>query len=424
LKTKILFRLLAILTMGVVFLPIVFANLPSPLNRPYTYMVSSCLLIFVFHTKVFFNKNLLPLYLFILVYSISIPLFWSNVTIGAGDYLNISWLLKEIGWTFLAILLSTYFINVKDYYGFGLVSLVALTFIIITSITSIVGFSVFPYATRQMANGEAINAGMKVVFRKMGFGSYGFFSGLAFLFPVLSYYLKRSELNLKIKLLFFIFISLSFYAIFKASLTTSMLTALMFFILALTTRGYKIKNPIIITFIGFFLVFIVFKHQVANQLFNLADTFEGTDYGFKLCELGKAIETGDLSPKSGQNYIAKERMSRSYFSIMSFFENPIIGGGKSMGHAHWLDRLGLFGLIGFLPWVLIFRSQIKQNVKIFSDNYKLFYYLSFVSFIVFGLIKGGLESVEISVSIFFLAPGVYFLKYLITTSQKVKNAHK
>ena len=89
-----------------------------------------------------------------------------------------------------------------------------------------------------------------------------------------------------------------------------------------------------------------------------------------------------------------------------------------MGHAHWLDRLGMFGLVGVLPWILIFTSQIKQNLKKISETYKLFYYLSFISFIVFGLFKGGLESVETSVSIFFLVPGVFFLKYLVNNTKK------
>ena len=404
--------------MGVVYLPIVFTNLPSPLNRPFTYLVLWCILIFLFHFKFYFHKNLLPVYLFILVYLVSIPIFWSHVTIGFSNHLNYIWLLKEISWTFLSILLCTYFISIKDYYGFGLVTLVALLFIAITSITSIIGLSLFPSATREMTSGEAAYAGTEIIFRNMGIGSYGFFSGIAFLFPVLSYYLKQAELSIMIKMLFFIFLSVLFYSIFKSALTTSMLTALMFFIFALTTRDNRIKYQIIITLIVLFIVFIVFKHQVANQLYKLADIFPGTGYEFKFNELGKAIETGDLSPKSGQNYIAEERMSRYYFSIMSFFENPIIGGGRSMGHAHWLDRLGMFGLVGVLPWILIFTSQIKQNLKKISETYKLFYYLSFISFIVFGLFKGGLESVETSVSIFFLVPGVFFLKYLVNNTKK------
>ena len=404
--------------MGVVYLPIVFTNLPSPLNRPFTYLVLWCILIFLFHFKFYFHKNLLPVYLFILVYLVSIPIFWSHVTIGFSNHLNYIWLLKEISWTFLSILLCTYFISIKDYYGFGLVTLVALLFIAITSITSIIGLSLFPSATREMTSGEAAYAGTEIIFRNMGIGSYGFFSGIAFLFPPFAYFLKKPDLNLKLKLFLVFFILLSFYAIFKSGLTTSLFTALLFFIISFRFKGNKFSQKAFGSVIIILLIYILFKQQIAHLSYYLGDIFKDTTYEFKFQELGKLFQSGDFSPKSNQNYIAQERISRSYFSIMSFFENPIIGGGRSMGHAHWLDRLGMFGLVGVLPWILIFTSQIKQNLKKISETYKLFYYLSFISFIVFGLFKGGLESVETSVSIFFLVPGVFFLKYLVNNTKK------
>ena len=406
-----IFRLLAILTMGVVFLPVVFNNLPDPLFRPFFYFVLWILFILVFQFKVLLQKTILPIYLFLLIYFVSIPLFWSDIVIGIDSRINIYWLSTEIGWTFLSVLITTYFIKVKDYYGFGLVTLVALIFMAITSFTSIIGFITFPAATREMAGGLAAATDMEIVYRSMGIGTFAFFTGMAFIFPGLAYYLKRKDLNTKLKMIVFAFVILSFYSIFKSALTTSMLTALMFFIFGLNVRGNRFLTQVITIFLIIILVFVIFRSQVASLLYYLADLLENVAYGtkFKFDDLAKAIEIGDFNPESTKTHISGERLSRSYLSFTSFLENPLVGGGKNAGHAHWLDRLGLFGIVGFIPWVVIFRTQIKQNIRLFSDKYKLFYYLSFIAFIVFGLFKGGLESVETSICIYFIAPGLYFI---------------
>jgi len=409
---------LAIFTLGVAYLPIVFANIPSPFSNPSLYLILWVTFIFVFHYKFLLSKNVLPIYLFLLVYFISIPLFWNNVTIGLNSDIDYMWLLKEISWTFLSILMFTYFINIKDYYGLGLVTFTALFFIAITSLTSLIGFSLFPSATREMASGEAASENMELLFRSMGIGTFGFFTGVAFLFPALVYYLKKDNVRVLTKILMYAFSLLTFYALYLSSLTTSILSALVFSILAFTMRGIKISKNIIIFFVVFFLTVYLFNNQFANLFYKLADVSTGSENYFKYNELAKAIEIGDFNPLSDKTYISGERLSRSYYSFVSFLENPLIGGGRSAGHAHWLDRLGLFGLLGFVPWILIFRSQIKIMATLFSDNFINFYYLSFFSFIAFGIFKGGLESVETSFSIFFLVPGSFYIQYLIKHKRK------
>jgi hypothetical protein len=415
---KNIFRLLAILTMGVVFLPIVFSRIPTPFDRPFIYLIFWLTFILLFHTKIFYSyKSIFPIYLFVLVYFISIPLFWTNVTIGNSGHLSNAWLIKEIIYTFLSILMCTYFLKVKDYYGFGLVTLVALTFIAITSLTSIVGLTIFPSATREMVNRGAADMGVLIIYQNMGIGSYGFFSGAVFLFPTLFYYFKQSEISLKLKVLLFCFMLLSFYAIFKSAMTTAFLTTVLFSIAAYRMKGSSFLKQTIIPLLIIILIFIIFSQLISSFFFLLADFTKGTHYEFKFNEMGKAIKSGDFDPNSTQNYINRERLSRSYFSILEFLKNPIIGGGESMGHAFWLDRLGMFGLVGFLPWIFIFKTQIQKNIKLFKGNYKVFYYLSFSAFITYGLFKGGLDSIEISVCVFFLAPGIYFLRYLKKENQ-------
>lgn len=399
--------------MGIVFLPIVFTNIPSPFNSPFIYLVIWAILLGLFHVDIYLSYSIIPIYLFIFIYFLAIPIFWSNVTVGFNYQIGYVWLLKEISWTLLAILMTTYFIKSRDYYGFGVVSIVAIIFIIITSITSIYGFTLFPSATRQMASGSAAYEGLETLFRNMGIGTFGFFSGVAFLVPIFVYYLKNKGLDSRLRLYLFGFTLIILYSIYMSVLTTSLFTALGLFIIGMSIKGVNFTRQVVFPSMIIIITFIVFSYQIGQLMYLFENIFENTSYEFKFNELGRAFEKSDFNPNSSQNYIAKERLSRSFYSLMSFSENPIIGGGKSMGHAHWLDRLGLFGLLGFLPWVYIFVTQIKQNVKLFTGNYRIYYYLSFMSFIFFGLFKGGLESVEVSICIFFLAPGLYFIKYVI-----------
>jgi len=407
-----MFRILSILTMGSFFLPIVFNNIPYPLSSQQFYLITWLIFLSIFHTKIFFLKNVVFVYLFIIIYFVSSILFWQNIIIGNNNRIDIIWILKEIGWTLLAIIMFSYFLKVKDYFGLGLVSLCTLIFILITSISSIVGLSIYPAAARLMAAG--IGGDLTPVFRSLGIGRYGFFTAVAFLSPVFVYYLKNSKLSRSIKVLFLVFIIVSFYATIQSQLTTTLLFAIIFFVIPIVVNIRKRQFWFILAI--FFLAMFVFNNLIADVLYVISESesleFVSPMLKNKIRDIALTLKIGDYDPNSTSTYVTRERLSRSYYSFVSFLNNPFIGGGQASGHAHWLDRLGLFGIVGFLPWILIFYSQISLYTKIFSKNYKTYFQLSFLAFILFGLMKGGLESAETTFSIFFLAPSLFFLKYL------------
>ena len=410
---KKLFRLLAILTLGSIYLPVVFSNMPSPFHTPTFYLALWVMSISIYYSKLLFVKSILLVYLFVIIYFLGLEMFWGNRVDGVGNSINMLWVVKQISWPLLAILMSTYFLTVTDYYGLGLVIGASLFFIAITTITTNLGFIIYPNATRMMAAGAGDE--FTRIFLKMGIGGYGFFTGIAFLSPVLGYYLKLNNLSTKMKASLICFLVLIIYTIAKAQLTTALLTSVLFLITSIFIKTNKFQGFVFRSLISLGIVFI-FKSLIGDFLILIADNiFPKSLIDQKLTDIAMTFTrdnsfTYNISDTS-------DRLGRSLLSLQSFLKNPLLGGGNVSGHAFWLDQLGQFGLLGIIPWVLIFKDQIRINKKHLSSNYMSFYLLSILSIIVFGLFKGGLGSPQVMVSVFFLVPGIYYLNYLKTVKK-------
>lgn len=407
---KNLFRVLAVLSTGSVFLNIVFQNLPWPFHTPTTFFTLYFLATLAFFPKIFVSKQIVPFYFFLMVYLIGFGFIWVELkdTFGGGSY-EFRFFIPELLWSLWAILLYLTFLYSKDYKGLGGVVMITLLFIGVTSITSIIGLNIYPGATRMLASGSAND--LTSAFRALGIGSFGFFTGATFLIPPFVYYLKNERIGLRLKTIISSFLFLLFYSTIKSELTTTLLIAALGFLLAALSRK---KIPATALFIlGFiFILMFFFRIEFGNFFINSANYF--SDYHVletRFRDLGNTILTAETG-EGGGSYVTDVRLSLSKTSFQSFIKNPLFGGGVASGHAFWLDRLGLLGFFGVFPWILLFKNQLQLNFKVFQDNYKIFYVISFFSFILFGLIKSGLESPQTMVSMFFLVPAMYFLTYI------------
>lgn len=413
---KYIFRILTVLTLGSTYLPILFNNLPSPLHTPTFYLLIWVLLMLLLNPFFLFShKSIIVFYIFSFIYLFSFFLFWEDRTLGYFKTpISIKWIFgTELSWPFLAILMNTYFLSKKDYSGYGLVTLFALSFILITSISSIYGLSKYPNATRLMT-GSGLTSSTMAMFERIGIGNYGFFTSIAFLSPGFAYILKELNWSLSKKLVLLILIVISTYAIIKSQLTTTLLSMVSLFILPVVIKMKNLKFLIITIFIIILSSFFIFSDITASIFEYIGNTFfQNTPVlQERFNDLALVIRIGDFDPESTQTYVASKRLSKSHYSLISFFENPIIGGGSSADHAYWLDRLGLFGILGIFPWLLVFRNHINMNSCNFHIDFKPYFFLSFFSFIIFGLFKSGLSSPQIMISFFFLVPGISFLKDL------------
>jgi hypothetical protein len=151
--------------------------------------------------------------------------------------------------------------------------------------------------------------------------------------------------------------------------------------------------------------------MISDLLYFISDSMQESEVTFRLKDLGNAIEFLDFNPDTSQTYAVSERLGRSLYSLDSFLENPLIGNGLASGHAFWLDRLALFGLLGFCPWLVIYYKNVEYNLKLFNKEYLNYYIITITFSILFGLLKN-MGGPELWLSLFFIAPGVYFLKNL------------
>lgn len=406
-----LFRAVAILTMANIFLMIVFNNLPFPLSSVVLYTILFSLITLLFYPQLLVTKGMILVYLFVIIYLIGIPLVWNDRQVGWGDPINYRWIVQEMVPVYTSILIFTYFIYVRDFKGLALVVFYTFLFILITSITSIIGLSRFPMAARD-SGGTLMEQGMYnllVYYRKIGIATFGFFTGISLVIPVVIYSLKKFHFGI-IKGIFYIgSLTIIVYGILMARYTNAILFTVVLFSISII----HLKNLKRLTLIGLFaliLVILVPSSQIAGLFYFASKQFKGTLTEERLFDAGLTIEFKDIDRLHGKEHAAR-KLGRIPELIDSFIGNPLIGGGENYSHNFWLDRLSLFGLIGFLPWLLIVMYQIRNNLKIFNQDYKPYYILAMFSFIALGFINnmGGSQFFTI---VFFLIPGTYFLKYL------------
>lgn len=410
------FRLLSILTLGSLYLPVVFKNLPFPFRTISFYLVIWFIMSFIDNPRIYSSKLLRGVYLYLVIMSFGVFSFWSEIEVGLGDLIDLKYIIIFISWVALPLLMLQYFFNSKDLYGLSLSVKLSLVFIIITSVTSIIGLSVYPDASRLMAGSLKLESEVSLMYEQMGVGSYGFFASVAFILPTLAYYIRTNGMILN-KFVYLFLILLIIVAMVSSQHTIIMLTGSVFFIFAyLNPKKRLLSIVLLILLLG---VFFITPSFYADILYSISDSSLLSErVSSRFADLGKTIEFSDYNPDSGKTYASTERLSRSLFSLESFLSNPFIGGGKSGGHAFWLDQLALFGLLGFIPWIIIFKNHYRFVKKNVSFHFFKFIQLSYIAVFLFGLFKN-MGGAETWMAVFFIAPSIFFIKSYSKVNQVV-----
>lgn len=417
-----IFRLFAIYIMAVVFLPIFSWNFPESvffLRSPNFYLPMWIVAMFFAKPNVFFSKYLMPFYFLIVVLFFGIETFYSNRTVGDMIPISWGWAFRDIGGMLLAVTMYLYFIYSRDYKGIAWTTAFALFFILITSATTIIGTTLFPEAVRHLARGTVENPEIYRLYGRLGIANYAFFAGVVFLFPAIMFLTKKSKryFNKGIITLYGIVL---LYALLRSQFATALVLSFIMLVFSLfSAKG--IKTTITIYVVLSLSVFYVFNDIVASFFYSLSEALDaGQTIKTRLAWVAETFKYRDLSPGEGKTYFASSRLALSLQSLNNFFMNPVIGSGWGGGHATWLDRLGLYGLLWFLPTAIIFVQQAKLNLSLFNQRYHSYYISSVISAIVFGLLTTQANSIPASLVLFFLVPGVYFLT-LLNTSKKDKS---
>ncbi len=404
---RTLLRILAVYTLAVLFLPIVSYNLPQSiffLRSLFFILPLWIIAVLWFAPKFYGSKYFWVFLVFGWLYFIGIGTFWSERIVQL-QRITFFWFLRDILGAFLSVIMYVCFIMVKDYKGLAWISLLALFFVLITSITSIIGINLNSGVVRFMGSGMAPE--MVSFYRKMGIGNYSEFAGMIFLMPALAFFLKEKNSKIQLKALVGLISMVFVYALYKSEFTTALMLSVMLLFMSFLSKR-KFNRSIVIIALFFGMLMFVFNNYVANAFFYISENFaEGVIIKKRLIDVGQIFEYTDYTPGSEETYFTRTRLALSMESFNAFLINPIIGSGWGGGHATWLDRLGAFGLIGIIPWIVIFRQQAMLTLSLLDKYNKTYYLVTILGCLFLGLITTQANSVHTLLIVFFVVPGLF-----------------
>ncbi len=292
------------------------------------------------------------------------------------------------------------------------------------SIKALLFYTKYERAARKLAAhkldiGEDIATGGGYVF------AYGSAILAVFLFDLL---INNSLNNKKIKLLSWIGIILLVSVVIETLSTTTIIVMFIGFAFSviyktidfvhhkrLNVKGYSFKQ--MLTFLLLFVMLLVTILNIGNigNLIIKVSSNRDSIVWTRIGEIGVFLEYGpDIENTSMTN-----RLERIGDTIKLFFQSPIIGHGYKHGydffafkyklglgnHSEWSDTLGKYGLIGGIPFFLIYYFAVKQERKYGNKNTSPAWIITFVLLGFFN----PFSSFQAHLVVFFLVPGISIL---------------
>ena len=383
---------------------IVFKNLFFPFNSYFFYIVILLGITGLINYHYLVDSIFAPLLFFAGFY-----FFLMFTGIYNNETYHYTWLLiSELLPVFVTFLFYSIWIRYRQLINLNSFLKIVLVFILIAAISSIIGLNKYPLAARQLAGGLARDGDSSTIdfYKSIGISGYHFFYGLAFSMPAFVMVLKKHWSNGFQRLLILLYIGITYYAIVKSQMTTALLFAtLNLFFAAMGLKNIR-KSLWLWLFVIGFILFIP-NQFYADTVRLVSETVPGETLQKRLFDLSKVIEFADQGLEGAGTHMER-RAERIPFLLSQFYQSPLIGGGESTGHNFWLDRLSLFGIVGVIPWVILFYVFIRETKSVINREYHLYFYLSCFSFVLIGFIKGSGGSLVYFFS-FFMVSAILFL---------------
>lgn len=330
---------------------------------------------------------------------------------------------------FFGIFVNHYYLYYKkDYYLLGMIALISLIVIGISSFQTLIGLISYPFASRQLAGGIASNEQLIKLYTGLGIGGYGFIYSITFTLIAIFYLFFNKDKRIKngIKVFAFIISLIMIITIFKASYAISvMLLAISSISLLLSNN---LKGLVVVIIICILTFVIIPKSYIGNTILNIASIVDNNHILY-----GKFIDLANyflFSPESSQTL---GRLNLYKDSLTTFISNPIFGLYNPFkiitnpnytvgGHSGWLDFLAYYGLFSGIPLFLSLGLTVKHHLTFFKNCGYFKYILTVYIFVfIYGFINPILDIYEIGFAVFFLVPAIPFIPHVFKRSYKSKN---
>lgn len=394
-------------------------NLPSGLGSHIFLWAPLALLTAFFYKPIIFRKT--PLFQ-ILVFGILSAGLLQHLLWGFMDEWNKSVILSEFYVILYSITLLSYFYHNRDVKGLASIGKYGFFFILITSITTLVALFIDPMIVRNSAGGYGLTPSDELLFDRLGVGGYGFVMGLACLLPIIVYYIRLNSFTSISRRVWIVILLILLFVILKAQIFANILIAALITILAFT-NSRNLKRTYF--FLGFFAIIILLvpDEMYSNSIRILGHQFpKDSETYSKLIDLANYIEAPDTeSTETGS------RTERYPILFEAFIDSPMLGDSSYPSkhfiipgsHLHWMNRLTLWGLLGFAFYIYILFQIYKFTANLFEKNFLFYYNLSVIAVIMLGLMKA-ITGREMWLMILLIVPGMYFWP-MISNNGKSKN---
>jgi hypothetical protein len=409
------FFAIILMLMVTTFLPLVYHNLPAFLRSHEKVWVPVWIVsLILFKPSVFKGKNLQAVIAFYaIMLLIMTRILWYNVSPW-----NIAILREEFLTFTIAMSVYYYFVNDSNYIGLARLSKWVLIFMVITAIMSIYTSILMPNFGRLMFHQSFMWT------RKFGYGGYGYVGAVVALFPLLVYYFRNVNKSIFSRPMLVGFILVCFVALLRIQIFANVLLGALVLVFAILGRK-KLNVSILVAMVSILFFLIIPKTFYSDLLFGVTKYFDpSSDIYFKINDLALFTEQGygDLTG-------VEARTARYPILFDLFLSNPLLGYSftdfqgeqAGIGHIYWINKLAVYGLVGFIPFVILFYRIINENMRRFDTEYKYYYLVSVFGIIALGMMKA-LAGREMWYFVLIFTTGMYYLPLLKKDASKQKVA--
>ena len=171
--------------------------------------------------------------------------------------------------------------------------------------------------------------------------------------------------------------------IYSTFVTTSLIMMLVILLVVLTYNG-KVNSMFFYLFLAAILFFLYEEGFFVKLIDSIYPLFEDTAVEGKLNDFRASMVGGEIV---GDNITTRSNLHT--ISWNSFITNPLWGTSVVGGHSSILDRFGGMGILGGLPYMMIFVSFYKMVRKMLQGTSTTpVFFISFLSGMVFLYEKG------------------------------------
>jgi hypothetical protein len=419
-KRKKLIQIILILNLVSAFLLIAHNNAPILLSFQYGWGPVFLITLAIFYIDFWKSKLIIFNLFFYAIFVFVLPkILWTEMS----SWYRIRHLIEPL----IVIIASSVFFylsrNIQKLDWFRL-SKLGIIFIAITSLSTLIAIQINPMAVRASYSGLQFEIEGFQLLKRIGIATYGFMMALVMLIPMLIYLLRHGKKNKKWILFLLI---LTYITVIRASILANLLLAIVITLFA-SLGSTKSKRSIFSMFFVIFIILLIPENYWSDILIYVSEFFEsGSLLNRKLVDFSIYI-SGDHIYSSTTG--AGLRVNRYSMLWEAFTAKPLTGDASynssfniemlEGGHLYWMSRLALWGVLGFIFYVIFLFINFRFIWKRIPNESKYYFLLSIIAFCALGFMKS-LNYSEPMLVLFVIIPGLLYWNDSIIKSDDSRN---